>query len=353
MIHVISRRRLLAVGSVSGVAAIVGGCGAVSTRAGLYVGNQQSAPRWIDDTNGAPAWSPSGEHLAWGDDHGLRIWRQTEDDISRFDVGPVVGKPAWSPDSASIVFLNSASRELQRLDINSGDVLALSSVFEGPDGAIRPPIVTRGGPAWSPDGASIAFVCWDGYGDELCIVGSDGGLRQQLTSLGVSDERAGGSARSSVTGMAWSPDSAALAVSVQAEQQGAAAGVYRIEVSERSGERLSKLTTNSPLTWDGATDSLIFSARVEGRSDVYRLPAVGGSPEALTTALAEGARDPAIDTIGNLAVISGSMIAILRPGSDNVTSLEEPGLASAAPALSATGERLAFLALPRPIERYP
>lgn len=353
MIHLISRRRLLAMGSALGGAAILGGCGAVPTRAGLYVGNLQSAPRWIDDTTGAPAWSPSGEQLAWGDDHGLRIWNRATDDISRLAMGPIVGRPAWSPDGAFVVFLDAESRELQRLEIKSGAVMPLASVFEGLDGVIRPPMVTRGGPAWSPDGASIAFVCWDGYGDELCVVGPGGGMHEQLTTLGVAEERAGSAARSSVTGMAWSPEGAALAVSVQAEQQGAAAGVYRIEISERSGERLTKLTTNAPLIWDAATKDLIFSARVEGRSDVYRLPAAGGNPEALTTALTDGARDPAMDANGNLAVVTGSAIAILRPGSDDVTSLEEPGLVSAAPALSAHGEWLAFLALSRPIERYP
>lgn len=352
MIDLISRRRLLAVSAVCGAASILGGCSSVATRSGLYVGDQQSAPRWIDDTTGLSAWSPNSEQLAWGDDRGLRIWNSARNDISLLVPAPVVGRPAWSPDGAFVVFLNSASRELQRLEINSGEVTALASVFDGADGVIRPPILTRGGPAWSPDGTTIAFVCWDGYGDELCVVGSDGSQREQLTALGVAEERNGRSARSSVTGLAWSPDGAALAVSVQAEQQGAAAGVYRIELSERSGERLTKLTTNSPLIWNAAMNNLIFSARVEGRSDVYRLPAVGGKPVALTTALADGARDPAIDEVGNLAVVTGSKIALLRPGSDDVTILEERGLASAAPALSEDGERLSFLALPRPIEQY-
>lgn len=353
MTHAISRRRTLAAGGVVWLAALLAGCGTGSSRAGLYVGGLESAPRWIDDTTGAPVWSPNSEALAWGDDQGLKIWNRSTDDISRFSDGPVVGRPAWSPDSASIAFLNSDTRELQRLVISSGVVTTLASLFEGVDGVIRPPIVTRGGPAWSPAGASIAFVCWDGYGDELCVVGPDGGSPEQLTALGIAEERAGNSARSSVTGMAWSPDGAALAIAVQAEQQGAAAGVYLVEVSERSGERVTKLITSAPLIWDAATNGLVFSARVEGRSDVYRLPVEGGKPVALTAALAEGARDPALDTNGNLAVVSGNTIAVLPAGSNDVTSLEENGLFGAAPALSANGKWLAFLALPRPIERYP
>ena len=353
MINLISRRRALAVGGVACVASILGGCGAVSARPGLYVRGQESAPRWIDDTTGAPAWSPNSETLAWGDEHGLRVWNSSSEVVSLRVNGPVVGRPTWSPDSAAVAFLNPDSRELQRVDIDSGEVKRLASSFDGIEGVIRPPILTRGGPTWSPDGASIAFVCWDGYGDELCVVGQDGSNREQLTALGIAEERAGAAARSSVTGMAWSPDSEAIAVAVQAEQQGASAGIYRVEVRERAGERLTKLTSNAPLIWDGVTNTFIFSSRVEGRSDVYRLSAAGGKPEVLTASLADGAHDPAIDDVGDLAVISGNKIAILRPDSPDVVFFEEPGLAGAAPALSGDGGRLAFLSLPRPIERYP
>jgi Tol biopolymer transport system component len=190
-------------------------------------------------------------------------------------------------------------------------------------------------------------------GDELCVFDIVGDARQQVTALGGTGGSNGGTARSSVTSMAWSPDGGALAVAVQAEQKGATSGVFLVDLAERSGTRLTKMTVNAPIVWEAATDDLIYSADVEGRSDVYRLPAAGGKPSAITLELANGAREPAIDGTGSLAVVSGKQIANLRPGSGDWALYEEPGLACAAPAFTVDGERLAYLALPRPIEGYP
>ena len=74
---------------------------------------------------------------------------------------------------------------------------------------------------------------------------------------------------------------------------------------------------------------------------------------AITSALSEGAREPAIDAAGALAAISGSQVVLLPADSTEVTFIEEPSLASSSPALSADGEQVAFLALPRPIQAYP
>lgn len=349
----ISRRRALAMAVGAVGTALVTGCGVNPARGGLYVTDPDGAPRWIAETTGAPAWSPAGDAIAWGDEYGLRMSSNTVDDQINLTALPMVGRPTWSPDGTSIAFLNSASRALQRVDVVSQEVTTLASLFEGTDGVIRPPIVTRGGPAWSPDGARIAFICWDGFGDELCLVDSAGGAAEQVTTLGLAEERAGNAARSSVTSVAWSSDSSALAVTVQAEQQGAAAGVYRVELVRRASERISKLTTNAPLVWDAASDDLFFSARVEGRSDVYRMSAAGGKTEALTAELADGAREPTVSGDGDLALVSGRSVLVMRQGSDETQTVEEAGLVTASPALSGNEGRLAFLALPRPIERYP
>jgi Tol biopolymer transport system component len=265
----------------------------------------------------------------------------------------MVGRPAWSPDGAVIAFLDAQTRVLQALDVKSEVLTPLALLYDGPDGSIRPPIVTRGGPAWSPDRSRVAFICWDGEGDELCITDKDGTARQQVTTLGRAEGGAGGTARSSVTGFAWSPDGAAIAVTVQAEQKGATAGIFRIELTARSGRRLTNVTVNAPLVWEEATDDLLYSATVEGRSDVYRLPATGGKPAAVTSALADGAREPTVSASGVLAAVSGNRIAVMRPKSDDVEFRDVSGLACAAPALDNDGGNLAFLALPRPIEAYP
>lgn len=352
MVKRASRRRLIALGGGACVGTFLAGCGSETTRPGLYVVEPDGAPRWIDDTVGPPAWAPDGASLAWGDERGLRIWTRSTGDISLVTAIPMAGRPAWSPDGSAIAFLDPQSRAVQRADVASGISTALAPISERPDGAIRTPMVTRGGPAWSPDGALIAFVCWDGFGDELCVVDADGQSREQLTSLGLAEEKSGIAARSSVTSVAWSSDSTVLAVAVQAEQQGATSGIFRVELDSRSGRRISTLTANAPIAWEAGEDAVIFSARVEGRSDVYSLSAEGGNPEPLTSELPDGAREPAVGGTGSIAAVSGARVAVLQASSPEVTYREVPGLASAAPALSNDGQ-LAFLALSRPIEKYP
>ena len=353
MISRLSRRRALGFGGAACAAALLNGCATAPTRAGLYLAAPDGAPRWITDTIGPPAWSPNGQNLAWGDEHGLSVWSADGDRVAQLATTPVVGRPAWSPDGSAVAFMDPHSRQLQRLEVRSGSTSPLAKLFEGFDTALRPPVMTRGGPAWSPDGSQLAFVCWDGYGDELCIVRADGSKRDQLTTLGEMEQRAGKAARSSVTAMAWSPDNTALAVAVQAEAQGAAAGIFRVDLSLRSGNRLTKLTANAPMIWDFRSNDLVFSARVEGRSDVYRLSAEGGQPNSMTSNVPEGGREPTLALDGALACVSGTRIAVIRPGSPDVAYLEEAGLAGASPALNNDGKQIAFVALPRPIDQYP
>lgn len=349
----LNRRKAVVTGGAICLALALGGCESVSEPTGVYVSDLMSAPRWIAATSGAPAWSPDGTLLAWGDEDGLRVWKGFSKEILDASNSEVAGRSTWSPDSTSLAFIDLGERVLKRFDLKTGKLRILARLDQGQDNAIRSPVVVRGGPAWSPDGDRIAFICWDGYGDELCLVGDDGSARQQLTTLGVVDEEHGGAARSSVTGMAWSPDGNALAVSVQAEQKGATAGIFRVELASRSGTRVSKMVAGSPLVWDGPTDDLIFSASVEGRTDVYRLPSGGGKPEALTSALRDGGREPALSGNTGLAVVSGSRIAIFQDGSVGAVYIEAPGLVASAPAYRPGAEQIAFLGGRRPIQRYP
>lgn len=349
----LTRRSVISRASTTWLLLMVTGCGGEAARPGLYIAGPDGAPRWIDDTTGAPAWSTSGKAIAWGDENGLKTWGVDSGRVDTLMATPVVGRPAWEPNGTALAFLDGQARVLQSINTSSRASTPLAVLYSGPDGVIRPPIVTRGGPAWAPDGTRIAFVCWDGQGDEICIVDADGNGRQQITSLGGLTSGSGNIAGSSATSVAWSPDSVALVVAVQAEQRGATSGIFRVDLAKRSGQRLTNMTANSPVVWDSASDDLIFSARVEGHSDVYRLPATGGTPKATTTVLPDGARDPTVDAAGDLAVVSRSKIAVLSTGSDGVTWHEQTGLMCAAPALSPDGRQLAFLALPQPIAGYP
>ena len=347
-----TRRRGAAFAGAICISTILNGCSAGPNRAGLFVSAPEGAPRWIDDTVGAPAWSVNGKDLTWADERGLRIWNATDGQVTLATTTPIVGRPTWSPDGQAIAFLNKELSALESLAVTTGEVTQLAPLSEGTNRGMPPPIVSRGGPAWSPDGSRIAFIGWDGEGDELFIVGPDGRSKQQLTALGANQPATAGSARSSVTSMAWSPDGKSLAVSVTAEVSGAVAGVFLIEVISRTGTRITKTVVNAPLVWAPASGNLIYSATIDGRSDVFRVPVGGGDARSVSGALPDGARDATVAEDGTLAVVSGRSVAVMPPGNQAAQFVELQGLSCMAPALSPDGRSLAFLALPRPIERY-
>ncbi|MCA9879160.1 MAG: PD40 domain-containing protein [Thermomicrobiales bacterium] len=335
------------------LALLATGCGTAGSAPGLYLADPSGAPRWITTAAGPPAWSPNGNTLAWGGEDGLWHWDADGDEVGQLSDIPVAGRPAWSPDGAAIAFLDPGARLLRSLDLESGVATPLALLYDGPDGAVRPPMVVRGGPVWSPDGSQLAFICWDGQGDELCLVDAAGDTRQQLTDLGGANADSSGAARSSVTSVAWSPDGRALAVTVWAEQRGAAAGIFRIDLDDRSGRRLTTMTADSPLLWDAVTDDLIFSSLADGRSDVYRLASDSGRPTAVTSFLPAGASDPALGSDQALAVVTGSRLAVLPSGDAAPTFVEIEGLALAAPDWRPGHAELAFLGTKQPIQDYP
>lgn len=335
------------------VALLLTGCGEASNASGLYVAEPSGAPRWIASAAGPPAWSPDGNALVWGGEDGLHRWDANRGEVTRLSDIPVAGLPAWSPDGAAIAFLDPRARLLQRLDLERGVPTPLALLYEGHDGAIRPPMAVRGGPVWSPDGSQLAFICWDGQGDELCLVDVAGDTRQQLTDLGGANADSSGAARSSVTSVAWSPDGRALAVAVRAEQRGAAAGIFRIGLDDRSGQRLTTMTVNSQLVWDGATNDLVYSSLVDGRSDVFRLASDGGRPESVTLSLPDGATSPALGSDQTLAVVNGSRVAVLPPGDQTPAFIAVEGLLLVAPDWRPGHAELAFLGTRQPIRGYP
>ena len=124
------------------------------------------------------------------------------------------GEPAWAPDGRAIAFTSDRSADRDRRF--GGHALHVVDVATG---AVRR--LTRDDrfaslPAWSPDGASIAYLRGettndvDGHHDRLWVVGRDGGEERCLTAgsdrgLGF---RPGGYRTPSRP--AWTPDGAAI-----------------------------------------------------------------------------------------------------------------------------------------------
>jgi TolB protein len=212
----------------------------------LFVVNRDgSQPRvlFADEKEGAlaPAWSPSGEHIAFG--LGLAqprpgffapaaVMRIRPDGSSIRRLTPA-GEgnnhfPSWSPDGRRLVYRSArpASKGLAILDVDSGRVTPLTS-DDGADNL----------PSWSPDGQWIAFTSRRDGDWEVYAIHPDGTGLKRLTTSDGNDAHT-----------AWSADSRWIAFS-------SARGGFKDEMARGGGGQ-------------GATD--LFVMRADG-TDVRRL----------------------------------------------------------------------------------
>lgn len=153
------------------------------------IGADGSAPRRFTDNpaaDGFPAWSPDGGRLAFVSDRDGQpgIWVAFDDGSgpSRLVPGPAApARPTWAPEGRSIAF--ASDREGGNLDIFVAPV-------PGPAGALGPPptkVISSPGqdgePAWSPDGAKLAFASDRDGTAQVYVANRDGSNVTRLTTV--------------------------------------------------------------------------------------------------------------------------------------------------------------------------
>jgi hypothetical protein len=151
----------------------------------------------VDLTGGlSPAWSPSGQRLAFlrGDGLWVREMQSGEErrlaDVAIFSpfTQAHVTTPSWSPDGREIAFVGPGLK----ISVARTDGSAVRKLTSGLDRQVSP--------AWSPDGSRIAFASDRGDSFDIWSIRPDGTGTQRLTDRPVDE-----------TLPVWSPDGARIA----------------------------------------------------------------------------------------------------------------------------------------------
>ena len=303
-------------------------------------------------------WSPTDDTVAWGNEDGLYLRRPDDVGSRRLSASPIAGVPGWSPDGERLAYIDRDRASLVVVDVASGAEQFTQPLDHRRGTSARFSLLTLGGPSWAPDGSLIAYVCWDGAGDEICLIGPDGRDWRQLTRLeratvdGASVAPQSLLAASNAGPPSWSPEGDSLAVAAYPERPGAPTGVFLVDLEEGLGRRVTSLQPNSVISWSPDGGSIIFSAFRRGRSDVFRVVFANSTQQRVTEALPEPSRNPAVSPDGSrIAVESAGEIAVLdRQGP--VQTFRVAGLRSSYPSWSADSAVIAIVAGDNPIANY-
>ena len=208
-----------------------------------------------DESDVDPTFSPDGKSILFTSTRGAKagIWRMAADGSKpeRICDGD---QAEWSPDGARIAF-----RRNERLFTRS--------LADGKEKGISPDDWPHcSGPAWSPDGKSIAFAArWEG-GNGVFIVPADGGKPAKVyDQQGACEPH-------------WSPDGSRLVYETETH----ICTINPDGTKNRVVTYFGGVQRYGRYSSDGKMIVFCQGVSEQGPWEIYVIPATGGSPEKLT-----------------------------------------------------------------------
>jgi len=210
------------------------------------------------------------------------------------------GPPAWSPNGTKLAFVD-AEAGLLRIVASDGAGEERWPLLDQAPGATLVAFSTDAPPSWAPDGREVAFITWDGNGDEVYVVEvpvareavgaiapSPGSAVDQASEPGLgpepkrlsdipastravsrTDPRGQKVAVANAADPAWSPDGRQISFTRLPETPGSTGGLTLMAATGGRETRVTKVEPIGGARWSPNGEKLLFGARREGQSDIY------------------------------------------------------------------------------------
>jgi len=258
----------------------------------------------------------------------------------RVVLGDIDSPAGWSPDGRRFAFV--------RRDVVAGETRLLTAAADGSDEKLLSTrhstdgefLTDQGnvGPAWSPDGTTIAVPGWTKQGGpEIALVSANDGSTRQLDGLTVAQLR----------GLAWMPDGHSFVAAVRLDGSARNIQLVRIAMADGRVERITNdLSDYGAVSLDATGTHLVSTQNTES-AELWTVPVGGGAGSRL---LGSGGRE----TYGGPdAAADGTLVYVLERGSERAIWKKPPGGSppvqlthrgpAGAPQISADGRRIAFV----------